>query len=142
MYYLTGNHLDCQAGYALIQLGRDRRRDGATAQGRRLLNRGTDLLATGAHTVPLSNFNQRRALFEGSWLALGYTALGETERACQIAATATQRLATVRSPRSTAVLHQLAADLRRRKRNPYVSGFLPELEQGLAEHPAAAFQAR
>lgn len=138
MYYLTGNHLDCQAGYALIQLGRKRRRDGATAQGRRLLNRGTALLATGAHTVPLKDPSQRRALFEGSWLALGYTALGETELACQIADTATQRLATVRSPRSTAVLHQLAGDLRRRQRNPHVGSLLPELERGLAEHAATA----
>lgn len=142
MYYLTGNHLDCQAGYALIQLGRIRRAEGATAQARRLVTQGTSLLATGAHTVPLADPSQRRALFEGSWLALGYTAIGETELACQIAATGTQRLATVRSPRSTAVLQQLAVDLRRRQRNPHVRSFLPELEYSLAEHPADAATAR
>jgi hypothetical protein len=142
MYYLTGNHLDCQAGYALVQLGRIRRSEGATAEGRRLIAKGTSLLTTGAHDVPLIDPSQRRALFEGSWLALGYTALGETELACQIAGTATQRLATVRSPRSTALLHQLAVDLRRRQRNPHVWSFLPELERGLAKHTAEPVPAR
>lgn len=142
MYYLTGNHLDCQAGYALIHLGRVRHGEGATAQGRRFVTRGTALLATGAHEAPLDDPSQRRALFEGAWLALGYTSSGETELACQIATTATQRLATVRSPRSTAVLQQLAGDLRRRQRNPHVRSFLPELEKRLAEYPAGAIAGR
>ena len=118
------------------RLDRIRRSEGATAESRRLIAKGTSLLTTGAHDVPLVDPSQRRALFEGSWLALGYTALGETELACRIADTATQRLATVRSPRSTALLQQLAVDLRRRQRNPHVRSFLPELERGLSKHSA------
>lgn len=134
MYFLTNNHLDCQAGYALIQLGRAEQRNGSNASAKGFLNRGADLLSTGAYSVPSGDPSQRRALFEGAWLALGHSARGELELACRIGQIATDRLGAVRSPRSAAVLQQLAADLRRRQRNPYVNSFLPVLEQTLAQH--------
>jgi hypothetical protein len=134
MYFLTDNHLDCQAGYALIQLGRAQQRDGATTEANGHLNQGSALLATGAYTVPRGDPSQRRALFEGAWLALGHSARGELERACQVGQIAADRLDAVRSPRSTALLQRLAADLRRRKRNSHVSSFLPGLEQALVQY--------
>ncbi|GAA3359540.1 hypothetical protein GCM10017744_038580 [Streptomyces antimycoticus] len=76
-------------------------------------------------------------MFEGAWLALGHTARGELELACEVGQIAARRLETVHSPRSTALLRQLAVALRRRQRNSYVSGFLPSLEQALAQHGAA-----
>jgi hypothetical protein len=133
MYYLTDNHLDCQAGYALIQLGRAQQRNGNTSPAKGFLNQGATLLETGAHTVPRGDPSQRRALFEGAWLALGYAARGELELACHAGRRAAQRLDTVRSPRSTALLQQLAADLRRRQRNAHVSSFLPALQQALGK---------
>ncbi|MDT3395794.1 transcriptional regulator [Streptomyces sp. B1866] len=136
MYFLTDNHLDCQAGYALIHLGRAQQRSGATSSARSWLAEGSTLLDTGAHTVDRGDPSQRRALFEGAWLALGHSARGELELACQVGQTAAARLETVRSPRSAALLHQLATDLRRRQRNPYVRGFLPQLEEALSRHPA------
>jgi hypothetical protein len=134
MYFLTDNHLDCQAGYALIQLGRAQQRDGATTAANGFLSQGSTLLATGAYTVPRGDPSQRRALFEGAWLALGHSARGELELACQVGQIAADRLDAVRSPRSTALLQRLAADLRRRKRNSHVSGFLPSLEQALVQY--------
>ncbi|MCA2178462.1 hypothetical protein LDL08_19930 [Nonomuraea glycinis] len=131
MYFLTPNHLDCQAGYALIHLGMSRQQDGITAKARTLLGQGIDLLATGAHSRSNKAAHQRRALFEGAWLALGNSAQGDLESACQIGEIATQRLSTVRSPRSTELLRRLAVDLRRRQRNPYVRSFLPGLEHAL-----------
>lgn len=138
MYFLTDNHLDCQAGYALIQLGRGQQCDGGTKLARSHIAQGTALLETGAHNASRSDSGyQRRALFEGAWLALGHTARGELELACEVGQTAAGRLETVHSPRSTALLRQLAVALRRRQRNSYVSGFLPSLEQALAQHGAA-----
>lgn len=75
--------------------------------------------------------SQRRALFEGAWLALGYSTSGELERSCEVAKAAVARLETVRSPRSTELLHQLVGELRRRQRNAHVRSFLPELEESL-----------
>lgn len=131
MYFLTPNHLECQTGYSMINLGRSAFREGQRSTGRRFMRRGQDLLETGAHMVSNGDPSQRRALFEGAWLALGYSASGEMERSIEIARTAVARLETVRSPRSTGLLQQLAVELRRRQRNPHVKTFLPELEEGL-----------
>ncbi|MFB4269641.1 carph-isopro domain-containing protein [Nonomuraea sp. GTA35] len=131
MYFLTPNHLDCQAGYALVHLGMVQKHDGITAKGRTLLGQGIDLLQTGAHDRSQETAHQRRALYEGAWLALGNSARGELESACQIGEVAAERLTTVRSPRSADLLRRLATDLRRRQRNPYVRSFLPRLEQAL-----------
>jgi hypothetical protein len=46
------------------------------------------------------------------------------------------RLSQVRSPRSAALLRQLAGELRRRKRNQTAADLLPELENALAGQPA------
>lgn len=132
MYFLTPNHLECQAGYALISLGRSHLKKDNRSLGRRYARRGRDLLETGAYAVEKGNPSQRRALFEGAWLALGYSATGDLERSCEVGQTATARLEAVRSPRSTALLRQLACDMRRKQRNPYVRDFLPELEERIA----------
>ncbi|SOE32511.1 carph-isopro domain-containing protein [Streptomyces sp. OK228] len=131
MYFLTPNHLECQTGYSMINLGRSAFGEGNRSTGRGLVRRGEALLGTGAHMVSKGDPSQRRALFEGAWLALGYSTSGELERSCEIARTAIARLETVRSPRSTEILQQLAVELRRRQRNPHVRTFLPELEEGL-----------
>jgi hypothetical protein len=135
MYFLTPNHLACQSGYALINLGRSEAERGDRARGRRLVRQGQDLLETGAYMVEKGHPSQRRALFEGSWLALEYSASGELERSCEVGERAAARLSTVRSPRSTALLGQLATELRRKQRNPYVRDFLPELEERIAKQP-------
>lgn len=103
MYYLTPNHLDCQAGYSLILAGR-RAADGDQASGRALLRKGESLLRTGAYARSIDDSSQRRALFEGAWLALGYTAQGKLEDACAVTRMALPRLGQVRSPRSVSVL--------------------------------------
>ncbi|MCI2422899.1 hypothetical protein MOQ72_36290 [Saccharopolyspora sp. K220] len=131
MYFLTSSHLDCQAGYALIELARQQQGAKDTAAKRRLAE-GASLLETGAYGVPTGHPSQRRALYEGAWLALAYASRGHHERACEIGRLTTGRLDTVRSPRSLAVLRQLAVDLRRRRRNKHVREFLPELEDSLA----------
>ncbi|GLI03656.1 carph-isopro domain-containing protein [Phytohabitans aurantiacus] len=131
LYYLTSNHLDCQAGYAMILAGR---RNASNAAGRALLRRGAALLRTGAYARPASEPSQRRALYEGAWLALGYTAHGKLDAAARVVRLALPRLGTVRSPRSVALLTQLAQDMRRRKRNQIVADLLPDLETALAQH--------
>ncbi len=131
MYYLTPNHLDCQAGYAMILAGRQR----GAADGRALLRKGEALLRTGAHDRRPDVPYQRRALYEGAWLALGYTAHGKLDDACAVTRMALPRLDRVRSPRSVALLSILAADLRRRKRNQNVADLLPDLENALARQP-------
>lgn len=131
LYYLTPGHLDCQAGYALVLAGRDRLAEGDRA-GRAMLRRGTALLRTGAHNRPLDDASQRRALYEGAWLALAYAARGDFEGACGEARAAIGRLGSVRSPRSNALLHQLSADFHRRTRNPHVADLLPDLDRALA----------
>lgn len=129
MYFLTENHLECQAGYAMIQLARTHQ---AGASPKRLLRSGTELLETGAHDAQPGGASDRRALFEGAWLALGHSARGELEQACRVGGAAVTRLKTVRSPRSVVVLNDLARDLRRRQRNPHVATFLPRLELALS----------
>jgi hypothetical protein len=133
LYYLTPGHLDSQAGYALIHLGRlnlpdDKRR------GRRLISDGEALLRTGAYDRPLNDPLPRRALYEGAWLSLACTAHGRLEEACDLGRIAIKRLDRVRSARSTDLLQQLAKDMRRRQRNPHVRDFLPELETALTPH--------
>ncbi|WP_328583023.1 carph-isopro domain-containing protein [Streptomyces sp. NBC_00370] len=134
MYFLTDNHLDCQAGYGFIQMGRARQKADGGTKARRFLAQGTEMLRSGAYDVPRGDPSQRRAMFEGAWLALGHSAHGDLEAACEIGQIAADRLGVVRSPRSAALLHQLAADLRRRQRNPHVRSFLPVLEDALARH--------
>lgn len=131
MYYLTPNHLDCQAGYAMILAGR---RTATDSRGRALLRKGEALLRTGAYARDLNAPGQRRALYEGAWLALGYTAHGRFDDAAAAVRLALPRLGRVRSPRSVALLATLATEMRRRKRNPTVAGLLPELEAALARH--------
>ncbi|MFD4751838.1 carph-isopro domain-containing protein [Streptomyces sp. NPDC058426] len=137
MYFLTPNHLDCQAGYGLVQMGRAELRSENGRKGRRLLAQGTEMLRSGAYEVPRGDPSQRRAMFEGAWLALGHSAHGDLEAACAVGRIVADRLDVVRSPRSAALLHQLATDLRRRQRNAHVRTFLPELEHALAEHAPA-----
>jgi hypothetical protein len=103
-----------------------------------MLRRGTTLLRTGAHDRPLGDASQRRALYEGAWLALAYTAGGDLAGACGETRTAITRLGSVHSPRSNALLHQLSADFRRRTRNPHVADVLPDLERTLAAQASAA----
>lgn len=136
LYYLTSGHLDCQAGYALVLAGRTRLADGDRA-GRDMLRRGSALLRTGAHEVPPGDASQRRALYEGAWLALAYAARGDLEAACGEARTAIGRLGSVRSPRSNALLQQLSADLRRRTRNQHVASIVPDLDRELAAQTPA-----
>ncbi|WP_436535230.1 carph-isopro domain-containing protein [Actinoplanes sp. HUAS TT8] len=131
MYYLTANHLDCQAGYAMILAGRNAVDAGDRSNGRALLRRGAGLLRTGAYRRPVGLPYQRRAMYEGAWLALGYAAHGKLDDACAVAELALPRLERVRSPRSTALLTTLAVDLRRRKRHHTVERLLPRLEQAL-----------
>jgi hypothetical protein len=131
MYYLTPSHLDCQAGYSLVALGR-RQLSFGDREGRRDVDRGISLLRTGAFDVPSSDPSARRALYEGAWLALGHAGLGDYQEACAVAALATTRLAEVHSPRSNQVLGHLVADLRKRRKSPVVRDALPGIEQALA----------
>ncbi|MFJ7164122.1 hypothetical protein ACIQUV_01280 [Streptomyces globosus] len=134
MYFLTDQHLDCQAGYGLIQMGRAQLKADGGTRGRHFLAQGAEMLRSGAYDVPRGDPSQRRAMFEGVRLALGHSADGDLEAACEVGQIVTARLDAVRSPRSEALLHQLAADLRRRQHNAHVRSFLPALEHALAEH--------
>jgi hypothetical protein len=132
MYYLTPNHLDCQAGYSMILAGRRSITDGNATAGRALLRKGEGLLRTGVYARRPDLPYQRRALYEGAWLALGYTAHGKLDDACAVTRMALPRLERVRSPRSNALLRTLAGEMRRRKRNQTVADLLPELDAALA----------
>ncbi|KXK62693.1 hypothetical protein AWW66_07175 [Micromonospora rosaria] len=132
MYYLTPNHLDWQAGYAVILAGRQVVASGRGTDGRALLREGGALLRTGAYARRPDVPYQRGALYEGAWLALGYTAHGKLDDAGAVTRMALPRLGRVRSPRSTALLGTLAQELRRRKRNQSVADLLPDLENALA----------
>lgn len=127
MYFLTPGHLDAQAGYALIHAGTLAHRTDTTTA-RSLLRPGQRLLRTGAHDRGFVDAAQRRALFEGAWLAVAAAACGNTEAACEHGRIAVTRTRTVRSTRSLDVLKLLAFRLRRSRRNEYVRDFLPELE--------------
>ncbi|MFC5003295.1 carph-isopro domain-containing protein [Dactylosporangium cerinum] len=134
MYYLTPSHLDCQAGYAMILGGRCAVAEGDGAGGRAWLRKGAALLRTGAYARRPDVPYQRRALYEGTWLSLAYTAHGKLDDACAVARLTLPRLSRVRSPRSTALLKTLTTELRRRKRNHSVADFLPALETALSQH--------
>jgi hypothetical protein len=131
MYFLTPGHLDAQAGYALVHaatLGHD----ASHRDLRPLLRRGTRLLGTGAHDVPLADTgSQRRALFEGAWLSVAAAVRGDLEQACAHGRRALARTDSVQSPRSLDVLRVLADQVRRRTRNDHVAEFLPELTTAL-----------
>lgn len=132
MYFLTPNHLDTQAGYALAHAGVLAKRAGDQAGAKALLRRGSRLLHTGAHNRPPDDASQRRALFEGAWLARATAEQGDLERACTVGRIAVARTKTVQSPRSNDVLAALASTLRRRTRNEHVADFLPVLDKALA----------
>jgi hypothetical protein len=132
MYFLTPSHLDTQAGYALTHAGVLAQGADDPGAARALLRRGSQLLRTGAHAVSFDHGAQRRALFEGAWLAVAAASQGDLEQACRIGQVAVARTRTVRSHRSTEVLGVLAGRLRRRSRNEHVAGFLPALEAALA----------
>lgn len=129
MYYLTDNHLDSQAGYALIHAGVLASSDKVTSQ--RLLQEGRNLLVTGAHARPLDAQNQRRAQFEGAWLAVADAHLGDLESAVVSGSAAVSRSATVQSARANTVLTVLASQLAKHRRNPQVRDFLPHLKKTL-----------
>jgi hypothetical protein len=137
LYFLTPNHLDTQAGYALAHAGTLALDAGNQSTARNLLRRGETLLRTGAHDRPLIEPQQRRALFEGAWLATAAAAQGKLEDACSVGRTAIERTTTVRSARSIDVLQRLATRLRRAQRNEYVRGFLPDLDTALTRAAAA-----
>jgi hypothetical protein len=135
LYYLTPAHIECQAGYSYVLAGRRGVNSNDRAR-RALLRRGGQLLQQGAHDASLDDPSQRRALYEGAWLALGYSASGRLDEACAVAETAVRRLPTVQSPRSVGLLRTLENDLSRRRRSPVVSAVLPELSSALARQPA------
>jgi hypothetical protein len=130
MYFLTPSHLDCQAGNALIAMGR-RQLGYGDRDGRRDLSEGISLLRTGAYGRPLSEPSQRRALHEGAWLALGHATLGDHGEALDLADLAVSRLRGVNSPRSALVLNNLVGHLRPRHQNPLVRERLPAIEYAL-----------
>lgn len=130
MYFLTDTHLDCQAGYALIAMGRRQLRLGDRA-GRANVTAGDRLLRRGAHEAPSNSPSGRRALYEGLWLALGSIAVDDRDSAFALVDRAVSRLPQVNSPRSIVLLDQFAADLRRRTRNPAVREYLPQVEEAL-----------
>lgn len=135
MYYLTANHLDCQAGYSMIVAGlkeEDRRTS------RSLLSRGQELLRTGAYDVPIGDPAQRRALYEGAWLARGSTALGDLDQAADTVLAILPRLDKVQSPRSVVVLRGVASDMSRRTRNRRIADVLPDLQAKLERQPVVA----
>lgn len=131
MYYLTPSHLACQAGYARIALGRRQLAHGDRA-GRADITEGITLLRGGAYDVPPGDPSQRRALYEGAWLALGHASLAEYDESLSLAAGATARLGAVDSPRSADVLATLVGQLRPRLNNSLIRERLPGIEHALA----------
>ncbi|MGH3897740.1 MAG: carph-isopro domain-containing protein [Pseudonocardiaceae bacterium] len=138
MYYLTPNHLDTQAGYALTHAGTLAAAAGDHQTGTALLRRGEQLLRAGAHALPVDHPAQRRALFEGAWLSVAAAGQGRLEQACTIGSLAVTRLNGVQSARSAHVLRLLARRLRRCRRNEYVRDFLPTLDAAVAQQPVPA----
>lgn len=132
LYFLTPGHLDAQAGYSLIHAAVLAGAAGDRGAERMLVRRGSALLSAGVYRAPAEYPGQRRALFEGAWLAVGAACAGDLEQACGIARIATQRTATVKSRRSADVLAILASKLRRHRRDDSVADFLPTLTSTLA----------
>lgn len=137
MYFLTPGHLDAQAGYSLIHAGVLAGNSGNRRAARSLASRGSQLLATGAYGVPPDHPAQRRALFEGAWLAVATACEGDLRQACDIGRIAAERTRTVKSRRSAEVLAILSVMLRRHGRDDYVADFLPFLNSALAGEEAA-----
>ncbi|TWP46073.1 transcriptional regulator [Lentzea tibetensis] len=133
MYFLTPNHLDTQAGYALVHAGVLGQDGGDHHTARALLERGEQLLDTGAHNYPLDDASQRRALFEGAWLAVAAASRGDLAHAVVHGQQAVARTVRVQSPRSMEVLGKLAGRLRWRAQDRHVGSFLPELEAALSQ---------
>ncbi len=135
-YYLSESHLDAQAGYSLVHMGRNRLAEGNRNGAKRLLSQGEKLLAPYA-SVGADDPFQRHALFEGTWLAIAQTAQGELEHACTTARAALRRLDQVQSPRCMDLLATLRADLGRgRHNNLAVREFLPELDRAIRRFAA------
>ncbi len=132
MDYLTPNHLDSRAGYALAHAGTLAAAAGDHQTGTALLRRGERLLRTGAHALPVDHPAQRRALFEGAWLSVAAAGQGDLAQACTIGSLAVTRLERVQSAKSAQVLRLLAKRLHRCARNEYVRDFLPTLDAALA----------
>ena len=132
MYFLTLGHLDAQAGYSLIHAGVLAGNSGNRRAARSMAGRGSRLLTTGAHGVSSDHPAQRRALFEGAWLAVAAAREGDLQQACDIGRIAAERTRTVKSRRSAEVLAILSAMLRRHSRDDYVADFLPFLNSALA----------
>jgi hypothetical protein len=129
MYYLTANHLDAQAGCALTHAGSRALDNGDPKEARPLLDRGSSLLRTGAHAAPLNDESQqRRAMFEGAWLAVAAAGRGDLEQACIEGRRAVARTTNVTSDRSVGVLRTLHVRLRHRHQNEHVADFLPVLD--------------
>lgn len=136
MYFLTPSHLDAQAGYALIHAGVLALDHGDTTQARSLLRRGHQLLRTGVHDAALTDeFQQRRAMFEGAWLAVAAAGRGDLEQACAEGRRSVARAANVKSTRSMDVLRVLQTRLRHRHQNEHVADFLPILNAATADAP-------
>ncbi len=131
-------HLDTQAGYALTHAGVLAQGADDPGAARSLLRRGSELLRTGAHAISFDDASQRRALFEGAWLAVAAASQGDLEQACSVGQVAVARTQTVHSHRSTEVLGILAGRPRRRSRNEHVAGFLPALETALGDQAGPA----
>lgn len=138
MYYLTPNHLDTQRGYALAHAGVRAIAAGDRATAKPLLREGERLLRTGAHSSPLDDPAQRRALFEGGWLAVTAAHRGDLDYTCNVGRTAVARTVSVHSARSAQVLALLAVRLRRSGRNETVRDFLPTLQAALTRQPATS----
>lgn len=130
MYYLTPSHLACQAGYARIALGR-RQLGHGDRSGRADVTEGINALRGGAFEVPAGDPSQRRALYEGAWLALGHASLADYDEALRLGESAAARLDTVDSPRSAEVLATLVSHLRPRHNNHLIREGLPGLERAL-----------
>ncbi|MGH3872817.1 MAG: carph-isopro domain-containing protein [Pseudonocardiaceae bacterium] len=138
MDYLTSNHLDTKAGQALAHAGTLAVAAGDRQTGIALLSRSERLLRNGAHDLPVDHPAQRRALFEGAWLAVAAAGQGDLEQACTIGSLAVTRLNAVQSARSAQVLRLLAKRLRRCSRNEYVRDFSPTLDAAVARQPVPA----
>ncbi len=136
--YLTSNHLDTRAGYALTHAGTLAVAAGDRQSGAALLRRGERLLRTGAYALPVDHPAQRRALFEGAWLSVAAAGQGDLEQACRSGSLAVARLTVVQSVKSAQVLRLLARRLRRCTRNEYVRDFLPTLNAAVARHPMSS----
>jgi hypothetical protein len=137
MYYLTPNHLDTQCGYALVHAGVLAAGAGDRDATQSLLRRGQQLLGTGAHNRPVGDPSERRALFEGAWLAVAAAHRGDLEQACAVGRTAIARTRTVRSARSIEVLRLLRRRLGRCACHEHVRDFLPTLNRALTDQTHA-----